>query len=81
MTGGAFSVGFALRFRFAFKRRADIFSIDPASVAQLAEQRFCKPQVVGSSPTAGLEPFLGNQQFSGLLAFQRKLKTLQSGVP
>lgn len=24
-----------------------------ASVAQLAEQRFCKPQVVGSSPSAG----------------------------
>jgi hypothetical protein len=29
--------------------RREIF----ASVAQLAEQRFCKPQVVGSSPTAG----------------------------
>ena len=25
----------------------------PATVAQLAEQRFCKPQVVGSSPTGG----------------------------
>ena len=26
-----------------------------ATVAQLAEQRFCKPQVVGSSPSGGLE--------------------------
>ena len=25
----------------------------PATVAQLAEQRFCKPQVVGSNPTGG----------------------------
>lgn len=32
-----------------------------ASVAQLAEQRFCKPQVVGSSPTAG---FLHSDQFT-----------------
>ena len=29
-----------------------------ASVAQLGEQRFCKPQVVGSSPSAGFFTFV-----------------------
>ena len=28
-----------------------------ATVAQLAEQRFCKPQVAGSSPAGGFSPF------------------------
>ena len=27
--------------------------IDDARIAQLVEQRFCKPQAVGSSPTSG----------------------------
>ncbi len=30
-----------------------VFNQTAASVAQLGEQRFCKPQVVGSSPSAG----------------------------
>ena len=29
-----------------------------ASIAQLAEQRFCKPQVVGSTPTGGSNGFI-----------------------
>ncbi len=42
-------------FRIAGKSSFGIFTgfRISASVAQLAEQRFCKPQVVGSSPSAG----------------------------
>jgi hypothetical protein len=36
-----------------------------AAVAQLVEQRFCKPQVVGSSPTGGF--FFSNESRSGLM--------------
>jgi steroid delta-isomerase-like uncharacterized protein len=32
-----------------------VFSLPAATVAQLVEQRFCKPQVVGSCPTGGFE--------------------------
>ena len=37
-----------------------------ASVAQLAEQRFCKPPVVGSNPSAGLqmEAWLADERLS-----------------
>ncbi len=34
-------------------RYTGTFSNSTASVAQLVEQRFCKPLVVGSSPSAG----------------------------
>ena len=47
----------------------DIVGAACASVAQLAEQRFCKPQVVGSSPTAGFKGNFvrtGNSRFAGL---------------
>lgn len=42
-------------FRIAGNRVLDIFTglKSCASIAQLGEQRFCKPQVVGSSPSAG----------------------------
>jgi hypothetical protein len=45
-----------LSFRIAGRLDLAIFTgFQPtsASVAQLGEQRFCKPQVVGSSPSAG----------------------------
>jgi hypothetical protein len=44
--------GFESRMKPLAKRVLFIEKI-PASVAQLVEQRFCKPLVVGSSPATG----------------------------
>ena len=55
-----------LRIRIAMRPCLDIVTGFPstfeliASVAQLAEQRFCKPQVVGSSPSASFSKSKGS---------------------
>ena len=51
-------VGKILSFRIAGGNDLAIFTgfrLHFASVAQLGEQRFCKPQVVGSNPSAGFQ--------------------------
>jgi hypothetical protein len=49
-----------------------------AGVAQLAEQRFRKPQVVGSSPTSGSKV---STRISRVFAVQRTCRAVSQAVP
>ncbi len=53
-----------------------------ASVAQLAEQRFCKPPVVGSNPSAGLQMhhLLADESLAGMQLKQGRLPEWLKGA-
>ena len=54
-----------------------LYHIRHADVAQLVEQRFCKPQVVGSNPIVGLSYINPNSRVkSGVFSFYRRQKAL-----